>query len=296
MSGGGHGHDDDGGLEEEHEEHVNHEAWVIPYADMLTLLMALFLMLFAIGQTDLAKFEKLAAGAASALGGGGSSKVFDGGPAIMDGAAAIDPAVRAEQAEAALQREEAGEKAAAAAAQTLTQVEEQLRTSVAAELRDSIVIRREARGVVMSIVADEVLFAPGGADLQGAGHDVLRQVADTIRSLPNSVVVEGHTDDVPINTPQFRSNWELSTARATEVLRVLVDELGVPANRVAAAGYGEQRPVATNDTPEGRSRNRRVELAVLSEAVALQPSTTPTTAAPAHEPEAEHAVEESGGH
>ena len=296
MSGGGHGHDDDGGHEEEHEEHVNHEAWVIPYADMLTLLMALFLMLFAIGQTDLAKFEKLAAGAASALGGGGTSKVFDGGPAILSGSAAVDPAVRAEQAEAALQREEAGVKAAAAAAQTLTQVEEHLRTAVSAELRDSIVIRREARGVVMSIVADEILFAPGGAALQGAGHDLLRQVAETIRGLPNSVVVEGHTDNVPINTPQFRSNWELSTARATEVLRVLVDELGVPANRVAAAGYGEQRPVATNDTPEGRSRNRRVELAVLSESTALQPSTTPTTAAAAPEPEAEQAVEGSGGH
>ena len=285
MSGGGHGHDDDG-LEEEHEEHVNHEAWVIPYADMLTLLMALFLMLFAIGQTDLAKFRELAAGAASALGGGGgSSKVFDGGPAILEGAGAGAGVPREQLAEQALRREEAAAKQAAAVARTLSQVEDELRTAVAPEVRESVVIRREPRGVVLSIVADAVLFTPGGAALQPAGHDVLRQVAASIRGLPNSIVVEGHTDDVPISTSQFRSNWELSTARATEVLRVLVDDLGVPAGRVAAAGYGEQRPVASNATAEGRSRNRRVELAILAQPTAQNEApATPPSAEPAAEP------------
>lgn len=265
MSGGG--HDDDDGLVEEHEEHVNHEAWVIPYADMLTLLMALFLMLFAISSVDLQKFEKLAAGAASALGGGGKSQVFDGGPAILEGAgpAPVEGPTREELAEQALLREEARERAIAEEKRTLVAIEDQLRSALPAELRDSVVIRREPRGIVMSIVADQVLFAPGGAGLEPAGWEILRQVVVSIRGLPNQITVEGHTDNVPINTPQFRSNWELSTARATEVLRVLVDELGVPAGRVAAAGYGEQRPVATNDSVEGRARNRRVELAVLSE-------------------------------
>jgi len=264
------GHDDDG-LPEEHEEHVNHEAWVIPYADMLTLLMALFLMLFAISSVDLAKFEKLAAGAAGVLGGhGGGSQVLDGGAAILEGSgpAAVPPAIpdaRAKEAEAALQREEEARRAAQLAAKAMADVEDRLREAIAEDIRSSIAIRREARGVVMSIVADQVLFVPGEANLQPAGLDILRQVAGTIRGLPNPVTVEGHTDDVPISTSRFRSNWELSTARATEVLRVLVDDLGIPANRVAAAGYGEQRPVAGNDTPEGRSKNRRVELAVLTE-------------------------------
>src|SRR5215213_1435824 len=106
MSGG---HEEDG-LPEEHEEHVNHEAWVIPYADMLTLLMALFMMLFAMSTIDLAKFEKLAAGAANALGGSdGGSKVIEGGPAILEGAGpgVVEPAKRAEMAEKALEDAEA---------------------------------------------------------------------------------------------------------------------------------------------------------------------------------------------
>jgi chemotaxis protein MotB len=265
MSGGGH-HEEDG-LPEEHEEHVNHEAWVIPYADMLTLLMALFMMLFAMSTIDLAKFEKLAVGMADALGSGGSSKVLEGGPAILEGAGAgaVDPVNHAEMAEQALKEAQAHDKAVAAAEKTMATVEEQLRIAVPAAVRESIVVRKEARGIVVSIVADQVLFTPGGATLQPRGHEILREMAGTFASLPNQLTIEGHTDNVPINTPQFRSNWELSTARATEVLRVLVDELGVPANRVAAAGYGEQRPVASNDTAEGRARNRRVELAVLSE-------------------------------
>ena len=260
MSGGG------GGLEEEHEEHVNHEAWVIPYADMLTLLMALFMMLFAISSVDLAKFEKLADGLKSALGQGGGAGVMEGGTSPMVGAGpAIVPVPdRGQLAEQALAREEQEAVAAAEQKRQLDQVETAIGTSASAlGVRDAVAFRREERGLIVSIVADDVMFDPGQATVRHGGAGILQSVAAALHDSPNRIAVEGHTDDVPINTARFRSNWELSTARATEVLRYLVDELRIPANRVSAAGYGDQHPLAPNDTPAGRARNRRVELAIL---------------------------------
>jgi chemotaxis protein MotB len=119
----------------------------------------------------------------------------------------------------------------------------------------------------MTVLADEVVFEPGQARVRPEGAAVLAEVARAVAGLPNRIVVEGHTDSVPISNAQFRSNWELSTARATEVLRHLVDKLGIDPARVSAAGYGEHQPIETNETAEGRARNRRVQLAVLSEVV-----------------------------
>lgn len=260
----------EGHLEEEHEEHVNTEAWVIPYADMLTLLMALFMMLFAISSVDAEKFQKLAASVRAEFGGGAG--LVDGGDSVLGGeelSAGVDVPTgpsRAERAEAALRREEQRQAAEAAAREQLDLVEEQVRREVeAAGVLDSVSFRREARGLVVSIVTDQVMFAPGDATVTEAGATILREVAEAVRPLPNRISIEGHTDDVPISTARFRSNWELSTARATEVLRYLVDQLGIPASRVQAAGYGEQQPIASNDTPEGRAKNRRVEIAILAE-------------------------------
>lgn len=261
MSGGG-------GMEEEHEEHVNHEAWVIPYADMLTLLMALFMMLFAISSVDLAKFEKMAQGLSDALGGSRSSGVLEGGTSPMPGAGPAIVAVpdRGELAEQALAREEAAERAAVREGLQLDAVEKTITEhAVAAGVGQAVAFRREARGLIVSIVADDVMFEAGRASVRPGGASILGSVAGVLRGMPNRIAVEGHTDDVPISTAQFRSNWELSTARATDVLRYLVDDLGLPADRVSASGYGSQRPLAPNTTAEGRARNRRVELAVLSE-------------------------------
>jgi chemotaxis protein MotB len=117
----------------------------------------------------------------------------------------------------------------------------------------------------VTVVSDKVLFSPGSADLQPIGRQVLGVVADVVREVPNDLMVEGHTDNTPINTAQFPSNWELSTERATHVLRELVERNGIPAERVSAAGYGEHHPVASNTSADGRARNRRVELVILSQ-------------------------------
>jgi chemotaxis protein MotB len=125
------------------------------------------------------------------------------------------------------------------------------------------------RGVVISL-AEAGTFAPGRADLTADARAALHALADLLRTMPNGVRVEGHTDDVPIRTDTFESNWELSTARATRVVQWLVEEGGVDASRLAAAGYAEHRPRVPNDGAAGRARNRRVDIVVLEERAALE--------------------------
>ncbi len=292
------------GLEEEHEEHVNHEAWVIPYADILTLLMALFVVLWAMSTVDLQKFAALASSlngelspaSAGAIikpldgeGGGPQALALPGGPeaaALIESQVELTPPVadldpdvdpqvgpavgpaapsRAVRAEEALQAEEASEVAAAADDARLDEAQRVAAERVAAlGLAGQVELTREERGLVITIVSDRVLFAPGQAELEPDGAAVLDVLAEVVLDLPNQVAVEGHTDSRPISTARFPSNWELSTGRAVTVLRRLGDH-GVPVERLTAAGYGEQRPLGDNATAEGRARNRRVELVVLSE-------------------------------
>jgi chemotaxis protein MotB len=278
--------------EEEHEEHVNHEAWVIPYADMLTLLMALFLMLWAMSTLDLRKFEELATSLNSELGSG--DRVVQpldaepGGPApqMLDeaapGAVEVEPRVgedvftgiapsREQRAEQALEREERAAVARAVEEAALGDVRDVIAERAAAlGLASSLDLRTEPRGLVVTILSDRVLFAPGSARIRPEGREILGLVAEAVEGLPNQLAVEGHTDDRPIATAAYPSNWELSTARATNVLRELVASGGLPSGRVSAAGYGDERPVADNAAEEGRARNRRVELVVLAE-VPLDP-------------------------
>jgi chemotaxis protein MotB len=259
--------------EAEHEEHVNHESWVIPYADMLTLLMGLFLVLWAIGNEDLAKMKEFSQSFAAQV---GISSPLAGGDGLLDGgevAAAATTSTLAPpspeqvaRGQAALQREGQAAEARAEASEQLEQAEQVIKGHAQdVGVGDAITFRREERGLVVSIVTDDVLFAPGSAELQPGGTGALDAVAAALRALDNRIAIEGHTDDRPISNSRYPSNWELSTSRAGAVLRYLVDAHGLPAQRMVAGGYAEQRPLAGNDTVEGRARNRRVDVAVLSE-------------------------------
>lgn len=262
-----------GGHEEAHE---NHEAWVIPYADMLTLLMGLFLVMWSIGETNLAKLEAVQAGFAGALGigiGSGSDGALDGGSGLLDGTFTPEPMVvermlppeRIGEAAEALEAADLVEAAQAAEGERLSDVERIIAEHAnSAGVGESVSFRREDRGLVVSIVSDQVLFAPGSAVLRPEGREVLDGLAPVLLDLPNHVAIEGHTDSRPISTSRFPSNWELSTARATSVLRYFVDAYGFPADRLTASGYAEQRPMGDNATADGRARNRRVDIAVLS--------------------------------
>jgi len=283
---------------EEHEEHVNHEAWVIPYADVLTLLMALFLVLFALGRTDEAKLTAAADSFRRELGmsspidfGGGGGPLMGAGASVLEGAgpaplsneppmAAAPPPDTSEPKEAdvvildpvgdnATELEDPTFDAVEGADQLLgdplSVVEQVVRDQAAGTgLLESIGFRREARGLVVTIVTDKVLFDPGKAEVQSGGEVILGVVANALAQIPNGVVVEGHTDSRPISTSQFPSNWELSTARATSVLRYLTEERGITPARVAASGYADTRPVADGTDAASLAQNRRVEIVVLA--------------------------------
>lgn len=292
------------GHEDEHEEHVNHEAWVIPYADVLTLLMALFLVLFALGRTDDSELEVAADSFRRELAGpeflnfgsgdGGVGPLATGGISVIEGLGPLpgradtldsrtnDDPNQVSPAPIDLIDEpedlEAMDTVPSATfdpldddqnqlGDPLEDVERAVRESAEGTgLIDEVGFRRDVRGLIVTIVTDRVLFEPGGADIQDAGMPILGVIADALDELPNDVMVEGHTDRRPISTTRFPSNWELSTARATSVLRHLVEEESFPGRRISAAGYADTRPVDTGNTPDALAKNRRVEIVVLSTA------------------------------
>jgi chemotaxis protein MotB len=259
---------------EEHEEHENHEAWVIPYADMLTLLMGLFLVMWSIGSMDLVKLKQVSAGFASAVGvvpgpgGGATSPVLDGGDAATQAAdqEAVDPQ---ESAQA-----------------LLNPVRAELSRRLGALPGVSAEVRLEDRGVVI-VLADDVLFASGTAGLSGDARAALAEIAGALSDPSQQIVVEGHTDDRPTGTA-FPSNWELSSARATAVVRELVSRYGIQAHRISASGRADTVPRADNATAAGRASNRRVEIIVSvpdqSASTEDGASTTATTFDPVGDP------------
>ena len=285
---------------EEHEEHVNHERWLVTYADMITLLMVLFIVLFAMGQTDLAKYKKLKTSLATGFGGPDKMALLDGGAGINSGGASPAGVVPSEiAAKAALttleKRSTAWKAEKAKLNQAATALQESLQGAKSAHLiEDSqIKVAVDSRGLIITISSDVVLFAPGSATLQAGGQRVLDRLASQLAALPNQITVEGHTDDVPISGT-YPSNWELSTARASSVLRSFIERHGLPASRGSATGYADQKPIASNDTAKGRAQNRRVEIIVVAsvadpnvdsaEAVALADRTEEAQSAETSEP------------
>jgi chemotaxis protein MotB len=303
----------DHGDDDEHEEHVNHEAWVIPYADMLTLLMALFLVLFAIGRTDTKKaelaaesFKKELSGAQSATVGGAAGGPITGGNGVLDNSGAevpisvspglapliVTPPVGSGSGEPttttttvaisttlspgdqALADQDAVKAKAKASADSLEAVAAMLQsTADAYGIGQDLTFHLDARGLIVTIVTDQVLFDSGKADLQPSGLQILDLVATALQAIPNDISIEGHTDAHPISNSRYPSNWELSTARATSVLRYLIDAHGMPPQRLSAAGYADTRPIDDNTTTAGASRNRRVEI-VVNSTVSLAPVLT----------------------
>lgn len=246
------------------EEHENHERWLITYADMITLLMVLFIVLYSIGQVDLAKFEKLREGLPNSGGkpiaGPGP---LDGGPSVLGGPSLVKEVPLAHQAELALSEKQAQAKAFRKEQMQLKETREAITKEMTdAGLPDAVLFRLEGRGLIVVIASDRVLFDTGSDVISAAGTQVLEHLAGPIALVDNQVSVEGHTDNTPIHGGgRFPTNWELSTARATSVVRYL-EQRGIGSARLSAMGYGEYSPLASNDTPEGRTANRRVEIVV----------------------------------
>jgi chemotaxis protein MotB len=250
----------------EHEDHVNHEAWAIPYGDLITLLLAFFVVMYAVSSVNEGKYRVLSDSLVAA---------FRGQPhtyepiSIGTTVAKVRPddslaAVRPKQA---LKFEGGGPDAGKGPAdeQTGAQLREMAGDLAAAMQdlidRELIRVQRTDSWIEVEINTD-ILFPSGSAEIDPAAVSILERVATILATRPWPVRVEGHTDDRPISTLQFPSNWELSAARAARIVRLL-QERGIGPARLTVAGFAEQQPVAGNDTPEGRNRNRRVVMVIL---------------------------------
>jgi chemotaxis protein MotB len=259
-----------------HATHENEERWLLTYADMITLLMALFMVLFSISSVNISKYKTLQQSLKAAF----SGSVLSGGRAILqsgsESTSAHTPATSAVPAIVPLtpnvpKPTDTSAKQISTAmlsASASTQEEssfEHLKRQLDAYARShgfaakvQTVIERQ--GLVVRVLTDKLLFASGQARLQAAGDPLLLEVAHLLNvDQKHPITVEGNTDNVPIASPQYPSNWELSTARATSVVRYLIAH-GVAAQRLGAAGYAALHPLAPNATAAGRARNRRVDI------------------------------------
>ena len=268
----------------EEEEHENHERWLVSYADMVTLLMCLFIVLFAISQVDKAKFAQLSAGLSASFGAPitalpgltPEASVLDALPAAVDVAAGIAPGQEAsrEEIDAAAEQaavERAGRVAdeAAAAYDNLDEVRRRIQAALdAAGYSGAARFEIDERGLVAHIVADQVLFDAERAELRPEGAVILDAIAPTLRALPNELAVEGHANHLPVIAGgPWPSNWELSAYRATTVVRYLAGD-GIPQQRMSANGYSSTRPLLPETDPNAITENRRVDIVVLSTASA----------------------------
>jgi chemotaxis protein MotB len=281
---------------DDHDEgHENAERWLLSYADMITLLMALFIVLFAISQVDQKKLMQLSAGLDQYFGEPAvvtsSTGILEGSPQwAPNGRGAspnpttspepiVPPRPSVAPTPAAVSKPSPQVAAREAQRESLTALRNRIAAALAAKgLAGAVEFQIRDHGLVVNVVTDRVLFDLGEASLRPEGRRVLDAIAPVIVRLPNSLTVEGHTDNVPISG-RFPSNWELSTERATTVLRYLLTR-GVAASRVSAAGYADQRPLSTNQNPVGRARNRRVAIVVLAtpDAISLASARTSSTA------------------
>jgi len=246
-----------------HEEgHVNHERWLVSYADMITLLMVLFVVLFAMGQTDKDKMQALRSSLQRAF----AVEVLQGTePSSLKGAsgAAIIPAVVPSVLSQEVTAMTGGSDRDGPIAQALQEVREAVNdVPIPSDTSARVEIGASREGIVISL-AGNLLFDSGKSDLKPRGMILLDTLAERLRTMSNEIRVEGHTDDIPIATALYPSNWELSSARATTVSRYFAEHSDIEPMRLSAAGYGQFRPVAPNDSREGRARNRRVDLVVM---------------------------------
>jgi chemotaxis protein MotB len=263
-----------------YDPHINRDRWLVSYADFITLLFAFFTTMYAISTVDNKKLGDMVDSMRNA---------FD--------AKAMEKPHNSPQPQKTPARQHPG---------ALEELRDRLSKRLEAQITGGQVgMEVDPRGLVITI-REAGTFVVGSADLSPSARAVLAEVADAMKDVDNPVRVEGHTDDVPIHTAKFSSNWELSTSRATNVITFFVQDRGLSPMRFSAAGYGEFHPRTANDSEGARAQNRRVDIVILNDATrraeepavavqqpsasappaALKPAVTPTVAAAAAVPAA----------
>jgi chemotaxis protein MotB len=241
-----------------HKSHVNHERWLVSYADFITLMFAFFVVLYASATANQKKQAQIAASINAAFRALG---IFPGAtrkPAPANGPSGTDKPVvpiNIVMGEDVL--------APAPVRDDLNRIRRELTQTLSNQVAGHTVsIQMGHDGLIISL-REAGFFASGSATPKPETLPILRQIAASLASTPYDLRIEGHTDNLPIHTEEFDSNWELSTARAMRIGRMFLDQHLIPPDRISAAGYAEFHPVASNDTPEGRAENRRVDLVVM---------------------------------
>ncbi|MGC8594328.1 MAG: OmpA/MotB family protein [Candidatus Kryptoniota bacterium] len=222
-------------------EHDNLERWLLTYSDLITLLLGLFVILYASSQVDMNKFRQMVSAFENVFGGGGAAGAMPGSTGMMSSPAPSN--------------------AANAAAQ---QMERKVESAIGNSLKKSgAIITYSERGVTIHFL-EKFMFDVGKADIKPGAYPVLDTLGFFLQEIPNEIRIEGHTDNTPIRTYQFQSNWHLSVARALNVGYYLLQHYKIRPEKVSIIGYGEYHPIVPNDTPEHRAENRRVDIVILN--------------------------------
>lgn len=261
-----------------HEEHVNHERWLVSYADFITLLFAFFVVLYSSSQVDKRKVGALAMAIQVAF---QRMAVFDSSntkvplstsePMPFQDVQAIENVNRTQDLQRFVQPEN-GELSGAVLPGVLKDIQGQLEKALAPEIRRHLLeLTPRREGLVISL-REIGFFESGSATLRRSSKDAVDRLAAVLGARSEMLRIEGNTDNVPVHSGEFASNWELSTARATELVKVFIVTYSFKPDRLAAAGYAEYHPIDTNTTAEGRARNRRVDIVVLNPSVYYGPA------------------------
>jgi chemotaxis protein MotB len=236
--------------DKQHENHID-ETWLIPYADLLTLLLALFIVLFSMSSIDAQKFRQFAQT---------FNSTFDGGTGVLD-----YPTPLPVQPAESLNREDNKKNITPMTEkQSLEQVQNKIDNYIKENnLQGELETKLTDEGLLITILND-ILFDSGSAEVRVKDKKIAREVSNLlVMNPPRNIIISGHTDNVPIHNSKFESNWHLSVMRAVNFMKILLENEKLDPRWFSAKGYGEYKPVASNNTEEGRMKNRRVEVLIL---------------------------------
>lgn len=260
--------------QEHHEEHAD-ETWLIPYSDLLTLLLALFIVMYAMSAVDAQKFQQMSnafgiafnnSGASSSTSGAGNS-ILEHNASLPKGGSKPDTLSEAFNSQTQSADKETRRPYSEQAEHEQKQLEE-LQKETNQYIKDNGLSDQLNTQLNMSelkiTIKDSALYASGKAELKGPSKELAIAIGDLIKNYPDyKIVISGHTDNVPIKSSSFESNWDLSSARALSFMKVVLERSGLDPKQFQAVGMGEYHPIASNDTNAGKAQNRRVEVSIL---------------------------------
>ncbi|MED4633488.1 flagellar motor protein MotB [Peribacillus frigoritolerans] len=235
-----------------HEEHMD-ESWLVPYADILTLLLALFIVLFASSSVDAVRFQQLS---------NVFNQVFTSGTGFMDfpSDSPSNEPTSPEQRTGAEDLEKLGKNEQ----EELTEVQERVNAYIEKnDLTDKLGTNLTDEGMLISI-RENVLFVSGMAEVRSENRKMAKEISGLlVMDLPRNIIVSGHTDNIPIKNSKYESNWDLSVMRSVNFMKLLLENKDLDPEMFSAKGHGEFKPVASNETKKGRAKNRRVEILIV---------------------------------